>query len=419
MKIKYIILLLAVLLSYPTNVHSQEIKLETLDSLINEALYNNPQIKAAFNNWKAEEYKIKQASGLPDPMASYTYFGESVETKVGPEKHKYGVSQKVPFPGKLSLKGKAQAKSAAMFMEKYEATKREVIKNIKFVYYDMFWVDTAIQISEEEKNILENMEKVAQRKYESNSTPIQDVIKAQIELSKIIDKLLFLEQNKRSLEAKMNALLSRPKATKFNRIKNVGLIEFNYSIGDLHELASSNRQELIAANMNIERAKYQRSLAGLDFLPDFTFGFDYIQIGKGTTNLSNDGQDAWTTTFAVHVPIWIDKQFAELREKQASLRASEENYDDVKNSVIYEVEDMFYKIKTYNDIVNLYKTALVPQTEQAFDAAKTSYETGRVDFLTWLDAERVLLQTRLAYYKAIADYQKSVAYLERIIGIDL
>ena len=82
---------------------------------------------------------------------------------------------------------------------------------------------------------------------------------------------------------------------------------------------------------------------------------------------------------------------------------------------------VFYanKITTYQDVISLYKTALIPQTEQSFQSAKTAYETGRIDFLNWLDAERVLLQTRLAYYKAIVDYQKSIAYLERVVGRDL
>ena len=85
----------------------------------------------------------------------------------------------------------------------------------------------------------------------------------------------------------------------------------------------------------------------------------------------------------------------------------------------YEVEDLYFKITTYRDIVLLYKTALVPQAEQAFEAARTGYETGKVDFLNWLDAERILLQTRLAHYKTIVDYQKSIAYLERVVGRDL
>lgn len=390
-----------------------------LEDLVDEALRNNPQIQAAYNNWKAAEHKIKQVSSLPDPMASYTYFGKNVETKVGPQEAKYGLSQKIPFPGKLSLKAKAQSKYADMLKEKYEATKRDVIKNIKFVYYDIFWVDKAIQITEEEKAILESLEKVAQRKYESNLVPQQDVIKAQVELSKLIDKLFLLKQNRKSLEAKMNSLLNRLKGTELGSVDNVEPQEFKYNLDELHKTAQASRQELLAAILDIERAEYERSLAKLDYLPDFKLGFDYIQVGGGHTTMPNDGEDAWMGMVAINVPIWFDKLAAQLKEKSAILEASKKNYRNIENSVAYEVEDLYFKITTYKDIISLYKTALIPQTEQSFEAAKTAYETGKVDFLNWLDAERVLLQTRLAYYKAVVDYQKSIAYLERIVGRDL
>jgi len=95
------------------------------------------------------------------------------------------------------------------------------------------------------------------------------------------------------------------------------------------------------------------------------------------------------------------------------------SYDNLRNNVIYEVEDLYFKISAYRDIILLYESALMPQAQQSFEAAKTAYETGRVDFLNWLDSERVLLQTRLAYYKSIVDYQKSIAYLERVIGREI
>jgi len=101
------------------------------------------------------------------------------------------------------------------------------------------------------------------------------------------------------------------------------------------------------------------------------------------------------------------------------LESTRKNYTNVQNDVYYEVEDMYFKIGTYKDVIRLYETALIPQSEQSFDASKTGYETGRVDFLNWLEAERVLLQTTLAYYKSIVDYQKSIAYFERVIGKDL
>lgn len=397
---------------------SEETIVENLDTLINEALKNNPQIQVAYNNWQAAEYKIKEVKSLPDPKASYAYFGQNAETRVGPQEHKYGISQKVPFPGKLKNKGRAQKKRTDILAEKYEGIKREVIKNLKFAYCDIFWVDKATQITEEEKAILEGLEKVAQRRYESNLTPQQDVIKVQVDLSKLIDKLFLLQQNRRSLAAKMNSILNRPKGQELGSV-SVEPEDFQYGLDQLHKIAKGASQKLQAASLDIERAKYEKSLAKLNYFPDFTFGFDYIQVGGGTSTRPNDGEDAWMGKIMVNVPIWFGKLQAQLEEKEAKLTASKKNYENLENSVVFEIEDLYFKITTYKDIISLYRTALLPQTEQSFQAAKTAYETGSVDFLNWLDAERVLLQTRLAYYKAIVDYQKSLAYLERVIGRDL
>lgn len=388
----------------------------TLDSLIEEALDNNPRIQAYYNGWKAEEYKVNYVKGLPDPQASYGYFGDNIETRIGPQEYKYSVSQKIPFPGRLSLRGKSQDRRAAMLKEEYEAVKREIIKEVKFLYYDIYWADKAIAITEEEKAILENLEKVAQRKYESNLSSQQDVIKAQVELSKLIDKLLLLQQNRKGLAARMNSVLNRPAGTALGVTNGVEPSGFDYELGELHMISGASRQELEAAKLGIERAEYERSLARLDYLPDFTFGVDYTEIGGGHTAQPNDGDDAWMGKIAVNVPIWFGKLNAQLNEKKARLEASRKNYENVKNSVAYEVEDLYFKINAYKDIVSLYKTALVPQAEQAFEAARSGYETGKVDFLNWLDSERVLLQTRLAYYKSIVDYEKSIAYLERVVG---
>ena len=400
-------------------VYSQEDKVVVLDSLIREALENNPRISATYNKWQAARYRAKHVSALPDPMAKYTYFGESVETRVGPQEHKYGVSQTVPFLPKLYVKGKAALRHADMLEQEHEASKREVVREVEFAYYDIFWLDKALMILDEEKSVLENLEKVARMKFETKNASQQDAIKAGVEISKIIDKIFIINQQRKSKEAKMNNLLSRPKATPVGTVKNVEARDFTYALPELHEAASKNRQELIKSDLNIARAKYERSLSRLDLIPDFTFGFDYISVGSGTTLSRNDGDDAWMTTFGVTIPIWLDKQYAEIKEKQAALDAAKANHTDVENTVAYEIEDVYFKITTYKDIVSLYKTALLPQAKQAFESARTSYETGKVDFLNWLDSERILLQTRLAYYKAIVDYEKSISYLKRVVGTDI
>jgi len=417
---KYLILCIIIIFILPPNIANPEnIKTAPLRSLIEEALNNNPEVQASLKEWEAAKYKIDQEMSFPDPTVKYTYFGESVETRVGPQQNKYGGKLKIPFPAKLGLKGRAQARQADMSKEKYEAARREVIKNVKFQYYDIYWVEQAIEITEQEKSVVERVEKVAQRKYEVNRSGQQDVIRAQIELSKFIDKLLRLKRYRKTLVARLNDILSRPQGTDIKISPELDLPEFNYDLDGLRKETLASRQELLAAKIGVEKAKYERSLAQLDYIPDFTVGFDYIQVGKGYTNMPNDGQDAWMTTFSINVPLWFDRLSSQVREKKALLEARTNSMHDIQNRVLYEVEDVYYKILTYRDIIALYKSALVPQTKQAMEATRTGYETGHVNFIDWLDSERVLLQTRLAYYKAIVDYVKSIAFMERIVGKDL
>lgn len=405
------------LISY---THAQSNPGTELDILIKEALEKNPHIKKAYNEWQAAEYKVSHVKGLPDPVASYGYFGENVETRVGPQEQKYGLSQKIPFPGKLHLKGKAQLRQAQVMKNQYEATKREIIRQVKFLYYDLFWVDKSIQTAEEEKTLLENLEKVIRRKYETNQASLQDVTRVQIELSKLIDKLFLLRQNRKSIQARINSLLDRERKIEIASTEDVYLKqELSYTLEELIAMAEETRQELLAANLTFERAQYEKSLARLDYLPDFTFGAEYIDIGGGTTTNIDDGQDAWMAKVAINVPIWFHKLNAQLNEKKANLEAAETNLKTWENTISYEVQDIYFKIDAYKNEVKLYQTSLVPQAEQAFDSIRTAYISGKVGFLDWLEAERTLLQTKLAYYKSISDYHKSIAHLERIVGRDL
>jgi len=409
------------ILVLPINGLTQTNTTVSLQDYIKEAISQNPKIQEAYNKWKAAEYKIKSVKSLEDPMASYGYFAEEGQTKVGPQEQKYGISQKFPFPGKLNLKGKAQAKHAQMLKEQYEATKNETLKDVKFVYYDLFWVDRAVEINEEEKSILEKIEKVAQRKYESNIVGQQDVIKVQVELSKIIKKLFLLRQNRKSLAVKLNSLLNRPQGqdTEVQKIIGVESKSFEYELDEIINKSQNSRQELIAANLSIEKSQFEKSLAKMAYLPDFTFGAEYIEIGGGTTSLSNDGEDAWIGKVSINVPIWFGKLNAQVKEKEAQLEAAKKNKENVENQVNYEAQDLYFKINAYQDIVLLYETALLPQAQQAFDSSQIGFETGSITFLDWLDTERTYLQTRLAYYKAITDYHKSIAFLERVVGEEL
>ena len=166
----------------------------------------------------------------------------------------------------------------------------------------------------------------------------------------------------------------------------------------------------------MSKADYEKSLSKLSYVPDLIIGVSYIQIGDGYTAMADDGKDALMGTLSFNLPIWIGKNSARVKHKKFSSEASKKEYLDIRNKLYYEVEDIYNKIITYYDIVSLYETALLPQTEQSFKVARKGYEAGKIDFLNWLDSERTFLKTKIAYYKAIVEHEKAIAELEKIVG---
>lgn len=399
--------------------YAQNADVVILDQLIKEAVENNPEIKAMHDAFRATEQRIKQASSLKDPMLSAGYFVENPETRVGPQVGKYGIAQKFPFFGKLSLKGKMAAKDRDIAYEKYESVVHEVIKNLKHSYYDLYWIRKSIAITEEIKDLLDELEKVAESKYSTGIASQQDVLKAQVEISKLMAKLYTLAERQVTLQEKINTLLNRPVETRIGEIKDIRLTKFPYTLENLLSLSNEHRQELKAAAHNIDKQIKNVALKKKDYYPDFTLGVDFIDVGSGKTPAFNDGQDAWMAKVAVNVPIWYGRIHAGVNEAKYKLNASENVYQNVKNNVAFQIKDSYFQLKTAEDLITLYKDALIPQAEESLKASLSGYETGKTDFLNLIDSERVLLNFKIAHYRAVADYEKSVANLERSVGINV
>lgn len=399
--------------------YSEESEVVALDALIDEAAKNNPQIQAAYNDWQAAKEKIPQARSLPDPMFGYTYFGESIETRDGPQENVYHLSQKFPAFGKLYLRAEAAARQAKVAEEQYYATEREITAQVKKTYYELYWVHETIEITEEIKELLNKFEKIAQIKYTTGKGGLQNVFRAQVEISKLMDKLLVLEQLRTTVVARLNTLMNRSPETPLGRPEDFELSKSPQQIDELYRLGEKNRQEVRAANFAVEKAEVAYKLAKKEYLPDFTTGLKYIDIGPGTAMSPNSGQDAWMTTLTINLPIWGSRLRAGVDEAQANLAASSNRLQDMKNMASFQIKDAYFKLVTARDIIELYRDALIPRAEQSLKSTEAGYETGTTTFLDLLDSERALLAIKIGYYRVIADYEKNLADLERAVGIDL
>jgi outer membrane protein TolC len=410
------------LLSLPiADAYAQTEPNETLrlSELINETLKNNPDIIAARKRWESAQAIIEARRALPDPQFSYTYFVESVETRVGPQKQALGVKQTFPFFGKRGLRADVAAKEAEALKESYEALKSEVIRQVKRTFYDLFYVSTIIDITQSEKWLLRRFEKIASAKYQTGEGSQQSILKVQVEISKLDDRLLALGNRRQTAEAQLNALVNQPPDRALKRPEQPKFKELLFQQQELFQLAKENRPELSVAKALIEKSEGSYELAKKEYYPDLTIGANYIEVDNGPLNVKDNGQDAFNISFGINIPIWRRKLSSQAKSAFEMIQVQNRRYQNIMNQTLFQVKDNYFKIQTARETVDLYKNVLIPQAQQSLKSAEAGYVTGIVSFLDLLDAQRILLQIQFGYWQAYTDYLRRVADLERAVGIEL
>lgn len=391
----------------------------SLQEFIRMAVEQNPQVQAAKKEWEAALQMISQAKSLPDPILSYARFGQSIETRLGPQRNKVSLSQKFPFFGKLSIKGEMARKNALVLEEQYRGVVADIALQVKQAYFSLFWVDQATRIAQEERDVFRRLARIAAKKYETGKASQQDVLKAQLEISKVTDRLLLLSQARKAAASRLNALLNRSPETPIPTVPEVSFSPLELRVEDLYAMARKFRPELRKVRSVIQKNEQGVKLAKRNYYPDFQVMLDYIDIGAGSTTHPKDGRNAWMAAIGITIPLWRKKPHAAQAEAVLRRNASEALLENVENDTFASIHEFFHEVRTIQEQVDLYKYSLLPQAEQAFKASEVGYLAGKVDFLNLLDSERMVLMVKNGYYKALADLGKSSAKLERVVGTEL
>jgi len=390
-----------------------------LSELIEEALERNPGIVAAQERWQSAQEIIEARRTLPDPEFSYTYFVESIETRVGPQKNVFGAKQKFPFYGKRDLMAEVASKEAKALEATYEAIKQEIVRQVKRSFYELFYISKIIDITQEEKEILRRFEQITRTKYSTGKGSQQSILKVHVEISQLEDRLLALANQKQTAEAMINTLMDRPADYPLGKPVQPKFREFFYIQPELFRLSKENRPELKAGIALIEKSEKAHSLAEKEYYPDLTIGANYFQIDDGPLPFPDNGEDAFNVMFSINIPIWRTKLSSQVRSASQMIKAQKSDYESILNRTWFEVKDNYFKIQTARETFDLYENVLIPQAEQSMKSAEVGYTTGIVDFLDLLDAERVLLRIQFGYWRAYTDYLARIADMERAVGKEL
>ncbi len=387
-----------------------------LNTLIQEAIQNNPQIQSAEQQWRALQQRIPQASSLEDPVFSYTRWGSSVETRVGPQENVFSLSQRFPFFGKLSLRENMANQDVIAAEQRYHATVRDVIYKLKVVYYDLYRIDQSLLILKEYHQLLQDFQRVAERKYTTGTGNQANVLKAQVEISSIEERRLHFDKMREGAVARLNALLARNQDRPVAVVAVLDTTRIEMSESELIQRAVEEREELNSARAEIRKSEYGVSLAKRNYWPDFKLSFSYITIPGGKTFAPDNGQDAWSIKAGINLPLWLGRRKAAVDEAEATFISNRKNYENIQNEVEAEIKDLYARLQTAERTVNLYAQQLIPDAERTLQSVLAAYQTGTLDFLSLLDSQRMLLNFRLAYVKELANYRQQIAALKRAVG---
>ncbi|MDD5134803.1 MAG: TolC family protein [Phycisphaerae bacterium] len=381
------------------------------------AALNNPGLEAAFNRWKAALDRVPQVKALPDPRFTYRYFIEEVETRVGPQRQGFEISQLFPWFGKLELRGDIAGQAANAARQRYEAAKLKLFFEVKDAYYEYYYLTKSIAITKENIDLVRHLESVAQSRYKAAAGTHPDVIRAQVEMGKLEDRYRTQLDLQQPIVARLNAALNRPVDA---NIPWPTEIQFNdIAIIDQELLARLvvENPELKALDFEITQNKKNIELAKKEYYPDFTLGLGIIDTGDAIAgNPRDNGKDPVIAMVSVNIPLWHEKYSAGVREARSRYLAARGERTEKINSLSSTLKMALYRFRDAERKIDLYRDALLPKAEESLKVTESGFRTATATFTDLIDAQRILLEFALSYERALADRSQSLAKLEMLVG---
>jgi outer membrane protein TolC len=380
----------------------------TLQSLVEEALLRNPSIQAASRQWEASQAIIPQVQSLPDPSLLLGYQRmPMLEPLEGPV---YGFSQKFPFPGKLGLKGEVAARHADRIEQMYYATRLNVISRLKQHYWDLHFIHKGIEIVEKNKLLLMQFEQTANARYSVGKTAQQDVFRAQVELSRVLDRLAVLEQQKESLHAAINRILNRPPIGPLGTPEAIHLTPIPQDLPELARRAEAFSPILLASAKNVAQGEESVSLARKEYFPDFNLS----ALGTRNERINENG---YQLMFGIQIPLFYQtKQREGVNQAVADLSRAREDLTATRQDLLFQVKDAFERAQRATRLVKIVGKAIIPQATLALQSAQAGYSVDKVDFLTLLNNLLTLQENELELHGEMVEHEKAVARLEELTG---
>ncbi len=336
---------------------------------------------------------------------------------MGPQRQALSLKQSFPWFGTLAAKGDVEFEAAAAAYQEFQSRRLRLNYSLKSAFYEYYYLGQEIALTGENLELLKFWESVSRTRYKAALKAHPDVIRAQVELGKLEDRLLTLEDQLEPTMSSIRALLNLPDSVKLPLPGRIDINEESLDLDSLKKVArESNPDILLLLHLKEKEAAGVR-LARNSSYPDFTVGLDYIQTGPAPNPaIPESGKDPWIIGVSLNLPIWFGKNSAKAEEARARQKEVEYELMDARLQLEAYTEDLLFQYDDALRKLRLYRDGLVPKAEQSLNTSYTAYRAGELDFLNVLDAQRQLLSFQLRFERAKADLEIRRAELEMLTG---
>jgi outer membrane protein TolC len=406
------LIVLALLLAGPGYAGVNEAQI-TLKELEEEALQNNPEIRMAGSRALSAREKRTVASAMPDPMIGYMTqnVGSPFTWSVGKEEMSMqGIvfTQEIPFPGKLSTMGRAAGKAADREQENAREMKLKVLTNLRSAYYDYYLAYRTSEILGQTRDLMKNIQRIAETRYATGQGTQLDVLRAQLEVSMLLDRLAEEERKKDSQSAMIASLAGRDPLTPLGRPAELPPVSLSRSVEDIAAMALAHSPILQARQRMVEQGTEEVLSRKKEFLPDM--------VVSGGWYFRGDLPDVWEASLMFKVPLYFWNKSADVRAAKAELHSAQYEYEAMKLMTLSRVRDLHAMAKTSEHHLRLYETGIIPQARMALQSATSNYQVGKTEFMALLDSESLLLKYQLMEQEEIVNLHKTLAMIGEMTG---
>ncbi len=385
---------------------------QTLDDYFMIAAKNNPGLQAKYKDFEAALEKVPQVSALADPTLSFGYFLSPVETRVGPQKARFSLTQMLPWFGTLKAQGDAASLIAKAKYQSFLDARNNLRYKVSGAYYNLYELEMLKQIEKENIEILQSYKSITNRKFENGIGSMTNLLRVEMMLNDAKTNLSILNKREKPQIAAFNKLLNRETGEEvvIEDSLTAELVPENFQ----KESIFKNNPILNELDLMEKASMESENAAQKQGLPKLGVGLDYVIVGKRTDmSLPDNGKDVLMPMVTVSIPVFRKKYKAAVKEAQIHQERYSLKKQDVANVLEAEFEMAIFEVEQQLEFLSLYEQQ-VQASEKSLALLFTAYGNSGKEFEELLRMQQQLLKYRKLKATALKEYLASLARIDYI-----